>query len=106
MEIKVGGGDLTKQWEFAQEILGKEVSLNNVIQTGAYADITAITTGKGSNGAVKRWGIALRKRKHSVGGKERHLVHSVPGIPTMYAGRFPRWDRLDTSNVRSLISVF
>ena len=106
MEIKVGGGDLKKQWEFAQEILGKEVSLNNVIQTGAYADITAITTGKGSNGAVKRWGIALRKRKHSVGGKERHLGTLVPGIPIMYAGRFPRWDSLDTSSVRSLISVF
>ena len=48
MEIKVGGADIKKQLEFALGLLGKEVTLNNVIQTGAYADITAITTGKGT----------------------------------------------------------
>jgi large subunit ribosomal protein L3 len=81
MEIKVGGGDLKKQWEFAQGILGKEVSLNNVIQTGSYADITAITTGKGTQGAVKRWGVTLRKRKHAVGKKERHVGTLGPWNP-------------------------
>jgi large subunit ribosomal protein L3 len=81
MEIKVGGADIKKLFEFAQGLLGKEVTLNNVIQTGAYADITAITTGKGTQGAVKRWGIALRKRKHSVGGKERHLGTLGPWNP-------------------------
>ena len=48
MEIKIGGADLKKIFEFAQGILGKEVALSNVIQAGAYADITAITTGKGT----------------------------------------------------------
>jgi large subunit ribosomal protein L3 len=81
MEIKVSGGDIKKQFEFAQGLLGKEVTLNSVIQTGAYADITAITTGKGTQGAVKRWGIALRKRKHSVGGKKRHIGTLGPWNP-------------------------
>jgi large subunit ribosomal protein L3 len=81
MEIKVGGADIKKLFEFAQGLLGKEVTLDNVIETGAYADITAITTGKGTQGAVKRWGIALRKRKHSVGGKERHLGTLGPWNP-------------------------
>ena len=81
MEIKVGGADIKKQMEFAFGLLGKEVTLNNVVQTGAYADITAITTGKGTQGAVKRWGIALRKRKHSVGGKERHIGTLGPWNP-------------------------
>ena len=81
MEIKVGGADIKKQMDFALGLLGKEVTLNNVIQTGAYADITAITTGKGTQGAVKRWGIALRKRKHSVGGKERHIGTLGPWNP-------------------------
>jgi large subunit ribosomal protein L3 len=81
MEIKVGGADIKKQMDFALDILGKDVTLNNVVQTGAYADITAITTGKGTQGAVKRWGIALRKRKHSVGGKERHIGTLGPWNP-------------------------
>ena len=81
MEIKIGGADIKKLFEFAQGLLGKEVGLNNVIQTGAYADITAITTGKGTQGAVKRWGVALRKRKHSVGGKERHVGTLGPWNP-------------------------
>ena len=92
MEIKVGGSDISKQFEFALGLLGKEVALTNVIQTGAFADITAITTGKGTQGAVKRWGIALRKRKHSVGGKERHLGTLDPGTLTTSGGRFPRSD--------------
>jgi large subunit ribosomal protein L3 len=81
MEIKVGGADISKQMDFAFDLLGKEVTLNNVVQTGSYADITAITTGKGTQGAVKRWGIALRKRKHSVGGKERHVGTLGPWNP-------------------------
>ena len=81
MEIKIGGADIKKLFEFAQGLLGKEVTLNNVIQSGAYADITAITTGKGTQGAVKRWGISLRKRKHAVGGKKRHLGTLGPWNP-------------------------
>src|SRR5208337_205236 len=69
MEIKIAGGDCAKQYEFALGLLGKEIRLNNVIESGAYADITAITIGKGTQGPVKRWGVMLRKRKHSVGGK-------------------------------------
>jgi large subunit ribosomal protein L3 len=81
MEIKVGGADIKKLFEFAQGLLGKEITLNNVIQTGAYADITAITTGKGTQGPVKRWGVTLRKRKHAVGGKKRHVGTLGPWNP-------------------------
>jgi len=81
MEIKVGGADIAKQLDFALGLLGKEVTLNNVVQTGAYADITAITTGKGTQGAVKRWGISVRKRKHAVGGKRRHIGTLGPWNP-------------------------
>jgi large subunit ribosomal protein L3 len=81
MEIKISGDNMAKQYEFALELLGKEVSLNSIIQSGAYADITAITTGKGTQGPAKRWGTALRKRKHSVGGKERHIGTLGPWNP-------------------------
>jgi large subunit ribosomal protein L3 len=94
MEIKVGGSDINKQFDFALGLLGKEVALNNIIQTGAFADITAITTGKGTNGAVKRWGIALRKRKHSVGGKERHLGTLGPWNPHHVRWQVPQIGQL------------
>jgi large subunit ribosomal protein L3 len=81
METKVSGGAPQQQYEFAAGLLGKDVSLNNVIQIGAYADVTAITTGKGTQGPVKRWGVALRKRKHSRGGKERHVGTLGPWNP-------------------------
>ena len=81
MEIKISGDNMAKQYQFALGLLGQEVSLNSVIQSGAYADITAITTGKGTQGPAKRWGTALRKRKHSVGGKERHIGTLGPWNP-------------------------
>jgi len=94
MEIKIGGADIKKIFEFAQGLLGNEVALTNVIQAGAYADITAITTGKGTNGAVKRWGISLRKRKHSVGGKERHLGTLGPWNPHHVRWQVPQIGQL------------
>jgi large subunit ribosomal protein L3 len=81
MEIRVAGGTIERQFLFIAGLLGKEVGLTNVIQSGSYADITAITTGKGTQGAVKRWGIMLRKRKHSRGGKERHIGTLGPWNP-------------------------
>ncbi len=81
MEIKVAGGDVAKQYEFALGLLGKDVQLSSVMQIGQYADITAITIGKGTQGPVKRWGVTLRKRKHSVGGKERHVGTLGPWNP-------------------------
>jgi large subunit ribosomal protein L3 len=94
MEIKVGGADIKKQMDFAFGLLGKEVSINNVVQPGSFADITAITTGKGTNGAVKRWGIALRKRKHSVGGKERHIGTLGPWNPHHVRWQVPQIGQL------------
>ncbi len=94
MEIKIGGADLGKIFEFGLGLLGKEVALNNVIQNGAFADITAITTGKGTQGAVKRWGIMLRKRKHSVGGKERHIGTLGPWNPHHVRWQVPQIGQL------------
>jgi large subunit ribosomal protein L3 len=81
MEVRVAGGPVESRYEFATGLLGKEVSLRSVIEPGAYADITAVTTGKGTQGPVKRWGIKLRKRKHSRGGKKRHIGNLGPWNP-------------------------
>jgi len=46
MEIRVAGGDVGQRFEYILGLLGKPVDLKNVIPSGIYADITAITTGK------------------------------------------------------------
>jgi large subunit ribosomal protein L3 len=79
--VRVAGGPIEGRLALAESLLGKEIGIANIIQSGAYADITAVTTGKGTQGPVKRWGIKLRKRKHSRGGKKRHVGNLGPWNP-------------------------
>ena len=94
MEIRIGGSALSDRLEFGLSLLGKEVSVENIIEPGAYADITAITTGKGTQGPVKRWGVKLRKRKHSRGGKERHIGTLGPWNPHHIRWQVPQMGQM------------
>ncbi len=94
MEVRVAGGSVEQQFEFLMGLLGKEVDLKNVIRAGAYADITAITTGKGTQGPVKRWGVKLRKRKHSRGGKKRHVGTLGPWNPHHIRWQVPQMGQM------------
>ena len=62
-EIKVDGGSIKEQIEYAKSLLGKMVSITDVFKEGGYMDVVAITKGKGFQGPVKRWGIKLLPRK-------------------------------------------
>jgi len=62
-EIKVDGGSIQDQLEYAKSLLGKTVSITDVFKEGHYMDAIAITKGKGFQGPVKRWGIKLLPRK-------------------------------------------
>jgi large subunit ribosomal protein L3 len=81
MEMKVAGGSILEQFEYATGLLGKEVAVSNVLENGEFLDVTAITTGKGTEGPVRRWGVQVRKRKHSRGGKKRHIGTLGPWTP-------------------------
>ena len=94
MEVCIGGGTLEQKVEFAQSIIGNEVNLADVIGAGEYADVTAITTGKGTQGPVKRWGIMLRKRKHSRGGKKRHIGNLGPWNPHHVRWQVPQMGQM------------
>jgi large subunit ribosomal protein L3 len=63
MEIKVDGGSIPEQLEYAKGLLGKNVSITDVFKEGHYMDTIAVTKGKGFQGPVKRWGIKLLPRK-------------------------------------------
>lgn len=81
METKIDGGSIDERFSYALSLLGQEISVSSYFRCGQYTDITAITKGKGTQGPVKRWGVHLRKRKHSRGGKERHIGTLGPWTP-------------------------
>ncbi len=81
MEIQVTGGSIGDQFDFAKGVLGTKIPITTIFDVGEVIDVSAITKGKGTQGPVKRWGIMLQKRKHSRGGKLRHIGNLGPWNP-------------------------
>ncbi len=81
METLIAGGDVAAQFEYGRSILGKEYQMSDLFAEGEFADVAAITTGKGTQGPVKRWGVQLQKGKHSRTGKKRHIGNLGPWTP-------------------------
>ncbi len=71
MELACGGKDAKEKLEFSKSLLGKELKASDVLKSGEYVDIVTISTGKGWQGAVKRFGVAIQRRKAT--GKRRHV---------------------------------
>jgi len=65
-------GKVEEQRAYAIEHIGKDITISDVFTPGQYVDIQAVTTGKGTQGPVKRFGVKIRKRKHRVA-KGRHI---------------------------------
>jgi large subunit ribosomal protein L3 len=57
------GGTKEDKIKFAKENLGKEISVKDVFKEGEQVDIRAVTTGRGTQGPVKRFGVKIRARK-------------------------------------------
>ena len=81
MEMRIAGGSVPERFEYALSLLGKSIEMNTLLSEGQFVDITAVTKGKGFQGAVKRFGICLRKRKHSRAKKTRHIGTLGPWHP-------------------------
>ena len=86
-EIEIGGGTIPQQFEYAKQLLGKTVTPDEMFKTGQYIDVAAITTGKGFQGPVKRWGVTVlqakgRKTKRGIATlgpwNPHHIMYSVP----------------------------
>lgn len=61
-EMGLGGSNESKL-AFCKEHLGKTISVADVLNSGEQLDAHAVTTGKGFQGPVKRFGIQLRESK-------------------------------------------
>ena len=90
MENRIAGGDMDKRFEFAKSLMGKQVSAKDVFAPGELIDVSAITKGKGTQGPVKRWGIAKQKRKHARTGKMRHVGNLGPWNPHRVRWQVPQ----------------
>ncbi len=74
METRVGGGSMDQRLEYAKGLLGKEITITEFAKDGAIIDVSAVTKGKGFQGAVKRWGVKLLSHKNS---KHRRMVGTL-----------------------------
>ena len=70
-EMRISGGSIEEQIKYAEDILGMELKINDVLKEGDMIDTIAVTKGKGFQGAVKRWGIKLLTHKNS---KHRRMI--------------------------------
>ena len=88
MEIGLGGS-VEEKLKKAQELLGKELSVFDVLREGLFVDAIAVTKGKGWQGAIKRFGAAKQRRKAT--GKVRHIGTLGPFHPAyvMYTVPMP-----------------
>jgi large subunit ribosomal protein L3 len=90
MENNIGGTDLMARFQYARTLLGKIVHISDVFKNGDIVDVLAVTTGKGLQGPVKRWGIQLQKAKHSRAGSVREIGTLGPWHPSHVSWRVPQ----------------
>lgn len=78
-EIEVGGKSGKEKFDFAKGLLGKEIKAEDVIQAGEAVDVIAVTTGKGTEGPVRRFGIRIQDRHAKQ--KQRHVGAIAQQVP-------------------------
>lgn len=63
MEYNISGPSIEERFNYAKEILGKEVRIGDVFEEGEYVDTVSVTKGKGFQGPMKKWGVKHLPRK-------------------------------------------
>ena len=87
-EIVIGGDDVKKKMEYAESILGKELSAKDVFKQGEFVDVSAVTKGHGYTGPVKRYHIRIQTRKDKQ--MHRHVGSIGPTTPRKVDWRVPQ----------------
>ena len=104
MELRLTGGDVSSQLDWAKERLGQEIEFTDVYSEGQDVDIIGITKGKGFQGSVKRWGVKLLSHKNSK--RRRQPETSVISVQDMFVPQSLRLDKLDSITEQNTINVF
>ena len=62
-ETAIGGEDIKIMFDYAKSLLGKEVKVSDILTAGQFYDAHAVTTGKGYQGVIKRFGVRRKVHK-------------------------------------------
>lgn len=62
LEIAVGGNK-DEKLAYAKQVLGREIKVEDVFESGVSVDVHGISKGKGFQGTVKRFGVPIRQHK-------------------------------------------
>ncbi len=81
------GGELQKKMEYAESVMGKEISIKDIFKQGEYIDVSGITKGHGFTGPVKRSGIRIQTRKDKQ--MHRHTGSIGSTVPRKVDWRVP-----------------
>jgi large subunit ribosomal protein L3 len=73
-EIEVGGKTTAEKLEYVKSLVGKDIKASEILKTGDYVDFHAVTTGKGYQGPVKRFGIGLKPSKSEKGRRRPGVI--------------------------------
>ncbi len=57
------GGEVPQKLAYAKSVLGNELNIEDIFKPGLLVDVHSITKGKGFQGPVKRFGVAIRQAK-------------------------------------------
>jgi large subunit ribosomal protein L3 len=82
MEIAVGGDDIKARFDYVKSLLGKEVKVSDILSLGHYYDIHAVTTGKGYQGVIKRFGVRRKVHKSEKGVRRIGTLGAFTGAQT------------------------
>jgi large subunit ribosomal protein L3 len=72
--VEIGGKMASEKLEIAKSFIGKEIKASDFFKAGDYVDFHAITTGKGYQGPVKRFGIGLKPHKSEKGRRRPGVI--------------------------------
>ncbi len=91
IEVKLGGGSVKDQIDYALGILGKPLRISDVFSEGQFIDVIGVTKGKGFQGVVKRFGVKELPKWNKQRKGSRRIGARSPGIgtisPTPQAGQ-------------------
>ena len=92
METRVGGGSIDDRVEYGMSLIddGGNHRMVDVFRAGEYVDVSGVTTGKGTQGPVKRWGVQKRKGKHARQGWRRRIGNLGPWNPSRVRSTVPQ----------------
>jgi len=90
------GGSLDDKKDYAKNIIDKEIKVNEVMKEGMQVDINGVTTGKGTQGSVKRHGVAIRSHKSEK--TKRAAGTLAPERPRKVAWQVPQFGQMGYHN--------